>query len=261
MLLRRLIHPLLRDMDPDDPALIPIRRRIIQEKPFLRQVYSEWYKRITAVLPVGRGKVLEVGSGPGFLQDSISDLITSEISFSPGVSVVLDAHHLPFANQTLQGIVVIDVLHHLCRPRLFFEEAIRCLVSDGIVAMVEPWVTRWSRFIYTRFHHEPFQVTRTDWESPRAGPLSGANGALPWIIFERDRTRFEQEFPHLEIRAIRPIMPFLYLISGGLTRLNLMPGWAFDLWQRVEHALQPRMSRLAMFALIVLRRIDGPDPG
>jgi hypothetical protein len=34
-----------------------------------------------------------------------------------------------------------------------------------------------------------------DWSFPAVGPLSGANGALPWILFERDRARFEREFP------------------------------------------------------------------
>src|SRR5262249_31802772 len=36
-------------------------------------------------------------------------------------------------------------------------QATRCVRSGGVVAMIEPWVTPWSRFVYTRLHHEPFQ--------------------------------------------------------------------------------------------------------
>ena len=87
-----------------------------------------------------------------------------------------------------------------------------------------------------------------------AGPLSGANGALPWIIFARDRLKFEQEFPQWQIELIKPIMPFRYLLSGGVSLRGLAPGWSFGLWRHVENALGRWSNQLAMFAQIVLRR-------
>jgi len=60
-----------------------------------------------------------------------------------------------------------------------------------------------------------------------SGPLSGANDALPWIIFVRDRLKFEQEFPQWQIELINPIMPFRYLVSRGVFLSNLAPGWSF----------------------------------
>jgi len=84
--------------------------------------------------------------------------------------------------------------------------------------------------------------------------LSGANSALPWIIFDRDRTRFEREFPEWQIHTIKPFMPFRYLLSGGVSMHSLMPGWSFALWRNLENLLRPWMKSLAMFALIVLRK-------
>jgi len=162
---------------------------------------------------------------------------------------------LPLADEALYGIVMIDVLHHLPQPRRFFIEAVRCVQPGGVIAMIEPWVTPWSRLVYTRLHHEPFQPEAAEWEFPSRGPLSGANSALPWIIFGRDRTQFEKEFPGLCIQVIRPLMPFRYLISGGVSLRSLMPGWTFGLWRRLEQALQFCMSDLAMFVYIVLRRM------
>ena len=121
--------------------------------------------------------------------------------------------------------------------------------------MVEPWVTRWSTLVYTRLHHEPFDPGAEQWEFPSTGPLSGANGALPWIVFQRDRSRFEREFPQWSIERITPLMPFRYLVSGGVSLRSLMPGWSSSAWSQAEKILGDRGERMAMFAKIVVRRL------
>jgi SAM-dependent methyltransferase len=255
MLKRLLAHPRTRGLDIDDPRTTELRRAIIQEKSFLRQVYQEWYAAIVADLPACDGPVLELGSGAGFLRDYIRGLITSEVFPLPGVSVVLDAHTLPFADASLRAIVMTNVLHHLARPRRFCAEAARCLKPGGRVIMIEPWVTRWSKLVYKSFHHEPFDTDVVRWEFPTTGPLSGANGAMPWILFARDRILLEREFPMWQVQAIRPTMPFRYLLSGGVSLRALMPGWTFAFWRQLEHWFQPWMNTWGMFAEIVLVRL------
>jgi SAM-dependent methyltransferase len=256
MLKSLLAHPLTRGLDIDDPQTTHLRRQIIQEKSFLRQIYQEWYLAIVAVLPPGQGAVLELGAGAGFMSDFIPDLITSELFYCPKIRAVLDGSRLPFVAQSLRGIVMTDVLHHLPQPRLFFAEATRCVRPGGVIAMIEPWVTLWSKLVYTRLHHEPFQPETPSWELPTSGPLSGANGALPWIIFARDRMKFEQEFPDWRIELIKSIMPFRYLLSGGVSLRSLAPVWSFGVWRQMENALGRWSDQLAMFAQIVLRRLD-----
>jgi hypothetical protein len=95
------------------------------------------------------------------------------------------------------------------------------------------------------------------WEFPSSGPVSGANIALPWILFERDRGAFEREYPGWRIGQITLGGPFRYLLSGGLTRLSPVPGWSFDFWSSLEEHLRPWMRHFAMFALIVLERRNG----
>jgi SAM-dependent methyltransferase len=247
-----LSHPLTRGVDIDDPRCTELRRSLIRNKSFLRRIYQEWYEAIAALLPRDKDPVLELGSGGGFFVEVVPEVITSEVFFSRHVKIVLDGSGLPFANGSLRGIVITDVLHHLARPRRFFSEASRCVRSGGTVIMIEPWVTTWSRLVYSKLHHEPFLPEAVEWTFPRRGPLSGANSALPWIIFERDRTRFAREFPEWHIYAIKPLMPFRYLLSGGVSMRSLMPGWSFALWRNLENLLRPWMKSLAMFALIVL---------
>ena len=120
--------------------------------------------------------------------------------------------------------------------------------------MIEPWTSRWSRFIYTRFHHEPFHPDAPEWEGAAGVPLSGANGALPWILFSRDLTQFEREFPEWDVTSVTLGMPFRYLLSGGISLRSLMPAATFPLWRKLESLMQPWMASWAMFAEIRLTR-------
>ena len=251
-----LAHPLTRDLDIDDPITTKLRRQILQEKDFLRRIYKEWYTKLADELPSEDGSALEIGTGAGFFSNFIPDLITSDMFYYPDIKVVLDGKQLPFVRGSLRGIVMMNVLHHISQPRLFFREAARCVRLGGVIAMIEPWVTPWSRFVYKKLHSEPFDPQLTIWEFPTDGPLSGANGALPWIIFERDRNLFEQEFPEWQIQRINPCMPFRYLVSGGISMRSLMPTWSFPVWCGLEDILQPWIKTWAMFALITLVRMN-----
>jgi SAM-dependent methyltransferase len=255
-----LAHPLTRDLNIDDPETTRLRQRIVREKGFLSQVYGEWYQDLVASLPAGAGLVLELGAGGGFMRDVLPGLITAERFFVPGVRIVLDGLSLPFAEHSLRGIVMTNVLHHLPNSGVFFAEASRCVRPGGVVSMIEPWVTPWSRFIYQRFHHEPFDPNAASWTVAASGPLSGANGALPWILFERDRSVFEREFPQWQVERVVPMMPFTYLLSGGVSLRSFLPGWSFRSIRGLERALGGWNRHLAMFAHVVLRRRGSSPP-
>ena len=255
-LLRRLLaHPKTAGLELDDPATTELRRQIIQSKPFLRAIYDEWYTRFAAELPQGDGAVLELGSGAGYCNRYIPGLITSEVFVCDPVHVIADAQRIPFRDGSLRAIVFTNVMHHMSDVRRFFREASRCLRKGGKILMIEPWLSPWSKFVYKRFHHEPFRPEARDWSFPSSGPLSGANGAIPWIVFVRDRHIFESEFPNLVVDQVRPFLPFRYLVSGGVAMRSLMPSFTYTLWMRLEHMLEPHMSSLAMFAFVsVLKR-------
>jgi SAM-dependent methyltransferase len=237
----------------DSPETTIARRELIRGKPFLRRIYDEWYGMLAGAIPATDAPALELGSGGGFMSEFVPNLITSDILELPGVDRVLDACvRLPFEDRSLRAIAMVNTLHHLPDVERFFAEASRCLEVGGVITMLEPWTTPWSRFVYSKLHHEPFEPTATHWQFQSAGPLSSANGALPWIVFARDRARFAVDFPALELSAIRPVMPLRYLLSGGVSMRALVPAWSFGPLRAIEEAWPPATRVTAMFAHITV---------
>ena len=248
---RLLALPATRGLDLDAPETTALRREIVRGKPFLRAIYEEWYGLLASNVPPPPGDVLELGSGAGFLGEFVPGLITSDVFPVPGVDRVVDARSLPFADGALRAIAMTNVLHHVPQVERFLAEAERCLRPGGRLVMIEPWNSAWARLVYRHLHHEPFQPGAADWGIPQSGPLSGANGALPWIVFHRDRARLQREFPALRVTEIRPMMPLRYLLSGGVSMRSLQPGWMHGPWRALERLAG---GRCGMFALIVLER-------
>ncbi len=248
-----LAHPLTRDLSIDDPETTDLRAEIIREKAFLRRIYQTWYRLLIENIPAGEGQVAEIGSGAGFLKELYSTAITSEVFYSVNIDIVYNAISMPFKAESLRSLLLVDVLHHIPDPGAFFSEAMRCVKSGGRCLMVEPWNTGWSRLIYSHLHHESFDVNG-EWIIPITGPLSGANGALPWILFERDQKIFSRRFPEWRISGITPMMPLVYLLSGGVSLRSIFPDWTYPLFRRGETSFGFE-KKAAMFALIILDRI------
>jgi len=243
--------------DLDDPATTQLHRRIIQEKPWLRRVYIDFYRQFVQAVPNPEGKVLvELGSGGGFLKEIIPNVITSDVLELPNVDRVFAAEHMPFDEASVDAIFMLDVLHHMADPSAFLAEASRCLRVGGRVVCIEPANTAWARFVYTHFHHEEFDPSGP-W-STGTGPLSQANGALPWIIFVRDRQVFERRFPLLKVVRLRNHTPFRYLLSGGLSFRALAPAFAYPLVRGAEALLSGLNNWIGMFQTVELERIMGP---
>lgn len=248
-----LSHPLTRDLSIDDPQTTVLRAEIIREKEFLRSIYRTWYHLLIESLPPIKGPVVEIGSGAGFLNELYPPAITSEVFCAPTIDLVCSGTTLPFKPAALRSLLLIDALHHIPDTVAFFSEATRCVGVGGRCLMIEPWNTPWSRWVYNHLHHEPFDETG-GWTLPVSGPLSGANGALPWILFVRDREIFDRRFPEWKISGIVPMMPVSYLLSGGISLRAVIPGQIYPFVRKIE-SLFGFEEKAAMFAMIILDRI------
>lgn len=244
-------------LDIDSPERAELHGFAIRSKPFLRKIYLGnylFFKRVVAGAP--RGSILELGSGGGFLKSVIPSTITSDVFRTRRVDICLSALELPFHSDSLSAILMMNVFHHLQNVDEFLAGAQRCLMPGGKVVMVEPANTPWGRFIYKTLHHELFDPAQRDWRLPSGGPMSQANGALPWIVLSRDRHLFEARYPYLKIESIRFTCSFLYLISGGVSRPQFVPSFTYPLFKAFESLLSPLYSLLGMFMMIVLVKLE-----
>lgn len=243
-----------RDEDMDDLSATLIHAEIIQQKKFLSKLYVDFYRELERnLVGIKEKTIVELGSGSGFIKDVIASVTTSDVLELPSVDMVFSAMEMPFKDQSVDAFVMIDVLHHIPDVRVFLAEAVRCLKSGGRVVMIEPGNTFWGRFIYQNFHHEAFNPQAV-WEFESKGPLSTANGAIPWILFHRDRERFQQEYPQLTIIKTKFHTPFRYLLSGGFTLRQLTPSWSYCMVKAVEWILSSLNRQIGMFETIVLEK-------
>ena len=240
--------------DLNSPESTFFNREIILNKRFLNRLYTEWYDwLIYRAKTCGEGTYLEIGSGGGFLKDMFQGLVTSDVLELPFVDVVCSAEQLPFADSSLACILMLNVFHHIPRPYRFLEEAQRCLVTGGKILMIEPANSWWGRWIYTRFHHEPFDPEAA-WEINPGKPVSHSNQALPFIYFERDVEDFNKMFLQFRLNTIQYHTPFLYLASGGLSRRAFLPAAMYGAVKFMERMVSPFNRQLGMFCSIEVEK-------
>src|SRR5262249_18030519 len=136
---------------------------------------------------------------------------------------VVDARALPFGDRALRALLLSHVFHHIPDVDAFFREAERALVPGGVISMIEVAHTPFARFFFRHFHHEPYEDQRAEWAFAQKDSMMDSNQALSWMVFVRDRQKFESAHPSLKLEKLE-LMPWLtYFCSGGVTMRYLIP--------------------------------------
>lgn len=226
---------------------------IWQDKPVLRVLYNDYRNRLQENLV--DGPTLEIGAGSGNLKSLLAGSLAIDIQKLPWLDAVADAHRLPFRDNYFSNIVMIDVLHHLESPYLFFQEASRVLTPGGRLALIEPAITPVSWIIYHFFHPEPVLIS----EDPLANRTLSkdrdpfdSNQAIPTVLFGARRKQFLTTFPEFKTLGNSKFAIASYLLSGGFQPWTLLPRRLAPLLLRLERYLDKVLGGLAAFRMIVL---------
>ena len=252
--LHYLREPRTVGLDLDSTEYELAHREIMLEKQLLRRAFVDFYRIFeSAVGPIESGKTLvELGSGAGFIQDIIPAVTTSDVRRLEWVDLYVDALNMPFENASVEGILAINVFHHLQEPGLFWKEVDRVLVEGGRCVLIEPANTFLSGFIHSRIHlNEYFDLSESLSHSNVTGPMTGANQARIHIALRE----FGAVPFCLEVSSKDWSPNFLtFLLSGGLNFRQMVPKFAVPAVRIVEKLMSPLLPLLAIHEVIVLSK-------
>ena len=233
-------------------------KEVWKKKKILRVIYEEWYKKIIDNLSPVEGKTIELGAGSGNFKEYMPGVISADIDDCDWLDMCFDAHEMPFENESLANIVMIDVLHHLYNPVRFLREAERVLMKKGRIVMLEPFPSPFSLMIYKKYHPEPFifdidYFSKTDiqekdpWDS---------NQAIPYLIFYKNKRKFLQMFDDkLNIITREKLSFILYPASGGFENKAMIPDSMIPVFQTIEHLFKPFKDVFAFRCFIVIEKV------
>lgn len=135
------------------------------------------------VLDVGAKNVVEKNRRAGqlALADKYAELARQSgyfgLDVEPGVNVmfVADAHHLPIADGSVDGVIMLSVLEHLHDPIRAVDQAARVLKRGGVYFSYAPFYHPYhaSPHDYFRFTEEGYRYLLRDFS--RVEILSGGN--------------------------------------------------------------------------------------
>ena len=227
-----------------------------EARPLLRRLYRDWFKLLGARLASVPGASIELGSGIGRFHREFPSIVPTDVEPTRWAKDVVDAEALPYGDRTVSNLVLIDVFHHLGRPARFLDEARRVLVPGGRVLILDPYCSPVSTWAYRRFHHEQTDLRAPalgDDEDIAAAPLA-SNQARTTLVFFRELSDFEERWPELELVESRRFALFLYPLSGGFSKRQLVPAFLQPALGGLERMLAPLAPLAAFRCLVVLER-------
>jgi SAM-dependent methyltransferase len=231
-------------------------RQIWQSKAVLRHIYQDQiYAPIIQNLAMGK-QTLEIGSGPGFMAEIEPSVIRSDILASPWIDAVIDAHHLPIADNSLDNVIGVDVLHHFNYPIHVLREVSRVLRVGGRFILVEPWITPFSRFIYTYLHQEECNLEIEPWldlsQFDKAKNAFDGNAAIPYVLLSKGKNFVKESLPELRLQSLQPFSFITYLLSGGFKTFNLLPNFLYGPIYQVEKGTHPLWAKFASLRAVII---------
>jgi SAM-dependent methyltransferase len=259
LLQRWLQEPELRNCPVDGPERFQAHRAVLERKAMIRGVFNEFhgaFRDLDRHFLRGEGAVIELGAGVYPVRETTPGVLATDIVAAAHLDTTLDAGAMDLADASVRAFYLQNVFHHFPEPQRFFDELTRTLVPGGGAILIEPHSGWLASLLYPRmFASEVFDCSARSWDTAVSGPMSGANQALSYLVFDRDLERFQASNPMLEIVHREVFGNYLrYLLSGGLNFKPLLPDACAGSVARVERMLPALRGILGLHRVIVLRK-------
>ncbi len=166
------------------------------------------------ILVVGGGAVGR-GTGETIYGDPDLLVVGTDIYATEHTTLLADAHQIPFADESFDGIWIQAVLEHVVDPGTVVEECYRVLVSGGVLFADTPFMQQVHEGAYdfTRFTLSGHRWLFRKFTEIRSGMSSGPALALIWAIVAY-------------VRALTGSQRFGILVAGAFSWLRLLERFA-----------------------------------
>lgn len=258
-LLDLLRDPAQKNIDVDGQDRLAVHSKMLERKRMLREVFAEFhqiFRNMDQEYFTAEGLEVELGAGIAPVRDSYPQVLATDVVYAPHLDRALNAEAMDLDDESVRVFFGQNCFHHFPHPDLFFGELDRVLPPGGGVVLLEPYYGIFATFLFKRlFRTEGFDKDFPSWETPSTGPMNGANQALSYIVFVRDRPDFERKYPSLKIvHQVRVGNYLRYLLSGGLNFRQILPDSFSPAIGLLEKVLSPLNRWLALHHVIVIRK-------
>jgi SAM-dependent methyltransferase len=168
-------------------------------------------RELRKVAREGRPKVLVIGGGTigaggvaDLYRDDTLDLVAFDIYGSPLTHFIADAHQIPLADASVDGVLIQAVLEHVLEPWVVVEEILRVLRPGGVVYAETPFLQQVHEgpHDFTRFTESGHRWLFKNFERVSSGALAGAGTYLQWAVDHAAQTLFRSRRAGTVARAL-----------------------------------------------------------
>ncbi len=173
----------------EESKLIQLLRKVVPENSHNLKAKENYSRFVDLMLKDNPApKVLIIGGsllGRGIgvaLENPALEVIETDVALGGRTKLICDAHDIPFADNSLDGVVVQAVLEHVLDPQRCVAEIHRVLKPDGLVYAETPFMQQvhMGRFDFTRFTHLGHRRLFRAFSEVDSGAMCGPGMALAW---------------------------------------------------------------------------------
>jgi SAM-dependent methyltransferase/uncharacterized protein YbaR (Trm112 family) len=109
-------------------------------------------------------------------------IVESDVSLGPRTQIILDAHNIPYQDESFDCVVVQAVLEHIIDPHRCVSEIARILRMGGIVYAETPFMQQvhGGPYDFTRFTRSGHRWLFRQFAEVDSGATSGPGSAMAW---------------------------------------------------------------------------------
>jgi SAM-dependent methyltransferase len=133
------------------------------------------------ILIVGGGRI---GNGLEELYQNNFGIISFDVYKTENIQFIADAHDIPLADGSVDGVIIQFVLEHVLNPQRVVDEIFRVLKIDGLVYAETPFLegVHEGAYDFTRFTELGHRFLFRKFDKINSGYLKGAGSYFLWAI-------------------------------------------------------------------------------